>query len=409
MRHCIAYALSSGAEADSVIDAGNETTMWKLAAALFAALFFLACGGGEEGANEAASTGPTPATAAPTRGAGIGAASLVSVDLCRGVLLTASTEGISETPFKESVKTPGIIDNGAPAWSRDGRRFVAIVFFRPGGAMEPGLYLINADGTGARRLIEESGGGGFADAHWSPDGTRVEFARFTDDYEYTVQVVSVDGTDEKKLADGRFVAWSSDGTSIMYLPRLGSHESGTSLFSAKVTGGQEPQKLVDIPPQRTFAISPDGTQIAYIASVGEMRTLPGGEIVGPLTGLFLLNTDGQGTPRQVLAPGELEEPLAFSPDGTRLAYVVAVDTSPTSRGRYLEVVNLDGSNRQRLSGDLVDSPGVAQWSPDGSGVLIYGDSLDGLIFAPLDGSGDKKLEITEGCLSGFSPRPAPEG
>ncbi len=82
-----------------------------------------------------------------------------------------------------------------PAWSPDGR----MIAFEgkgpddPGGPTHAGISIMNADGTGVRRLTSW----GF-DPAWSPDGRKIAFTRAAD-----IDVINVDGSGERVLeADG---------------------------------------------------------------------------------------------------------------------------------------------------------------------------------------------------------------
>ncbi len=380
--------------------------MWKLVTAISAALLFLACGGGsEEAAKEASSpTAAATATAAVTT-PGAGAGSLVSVHLCKGVLLTLGLDGITETPFESPLKES--IRGGTVYWFPDGRRF-AIAYVR-----ENALYVTNSDGTGAKKLAEQPGVQ-IGDVHWSPDGSRIAFTRQADDFiTTTIHVVNVDGTGEKKLAEGQFVVWatnemvvwSPDGSAVLYLPRVRGPEPEQQLFSATVAGDQQPQKLIDIPTNSSseFALSPDGTKLAYIGPVG-------GVVTGPARAVFITALDHGGEVAQVVPPGEIDsQPLAFSADGSQLAFVErGPQKTPRNDTRVLEVVNLDGSNKRRISGDIGNLVERLLWSADGTQILIEARHT---ILAAVDGSGEKKLELPHdvGCPSDFSVRPAPEG
>jgi TolB protein len=57
-------------------------------------------------------------------------------------------------------RLPGGDCNSSPAWSPDGRK---LVFTR-----RPGLYVMNADGTGERLLAESSGSLGYYESAWQP-------------------------------------------------------------------------------------------------------------------------------------------------------------------------------------------------------------------------------------------------
>ena len=92
--------------------------------------------------------------------------------------------------------TDGSRHDGAARWSPDGSAvlFVGTVFGRQG---DVGLWVVNADGTGATRLTS-------TDLYpaWSPDGTEITFSR-----EGNIYVIGADGTGEARLVGGR--AWDA--------------------------------------------------------------------------------------------------------------------------------------------------------------------------------------------------------
>src|SRR5688500_8492524 len=105
-----------------------------------------------------------------------------------------------------------VILNINPAWSPDGRRLV-YESRRHGRAQ---LYVMNADGTGERRLTNSVG----EDTHpsWSPDGALIVFDSYRDSV-FNLYVIRADGTGERRFtqsppgARGEFArhpAWSPD-------------------------------------------------------------------------------------------------------------------------------------------------------------------------------------------------------
>ena len=76
----------------------------------------------------------------------------------------------------------------------------------------PEIYAMNDDGTDQRRLTNSGAWGEIAPA-WSPDGTKIAFAR-----DRHMHVMNVDGTNETVLGDsiGGVIAWSPDGTRIAF-------------------------------------------------------------------------------------------------------------------------------------------------------------------------------------------------
>jgi Tol biopolymer transport system component len=192
--------------------------------------------------------------------------------------------------------------NSYPAWSPDRQR---LAFVR-----QPEIYVVNADGSGLRRIWSEGQTWGPVD--WSPDGSKIAF-------------MACCGTDK-----GIFVM-NSDGSD---LTRLIGHESAGQ-------GCGDPGSFcgVDSP-----TWSPDGQQIAFYSW--------GGYGFGPPSGVAIINVDG--TLRRFLS--EAGSSPAWSPDGTKIAF----DT-----GYFTEIglVNADGSGRPMLLGISGEDP---RWAPDGS-------------------------------------------
>lgn len=106
--------------------------------------------------------------------------------------------------------------DAAPVWSPDGTR-IAFVSNRAGGF--PELYLMNADGTGVKRLTTNSLIDG--NPSWSPDGTRLVFERCCENG--TSDLVTIDVTTRSEVnvtpsaSSQEFdPSWSPDGTRIAY-------------------------------------------------------------------------------------------------------------------------------------------------------------------------------------------------
>jgi Tol biopolymer transport system component len=96
-----------------------------------------------------------------------------------------------------------------------------------------GVHVSNSDGTADIVL-----GPGF-DPSWSPDGTRIAFARYVDSFNVEIHVMNADGNEERRLTfqsgDDRDPVWSPDGTKIAW-----AAQSGLSVMNAD---GSEPTTL----------------------------------------------------------------------------------------------------------------------------------------------------------------------
>jgi Tol biopolymer transport system component len=196
-----------------------------------------------------------------------------------GQTLLASRGGAD--PFGSSV----------PAWSPDGTRiaYSGLLLDRPG------IYVINADGSGGTRLTDAYDTG----AAWSPDGTKIAFVRFvgtSDD----VYVINADGSGLTRVTSdlgysSHQLAWSPDGAKIAV-------QVGGKIYL--VNGNGTGLTQLTFGPRADLPVwSPDGSKLLYF---GYQETQ---------TQLFQMNLDGSGevplTPPWAL--GRPHYPAAWRP------------------------------------------------------------------------------------------------
>jgi Tol biopolymer transport system component len=122
------------------------------------------------------------------------------------------------------------------------------------------------------------------------------------------------------------------------------------------------------------AFSPDGSRVAFV------RRVPAPEI-------FVTNADGTGTPRRLTNNSAVETRPVWSHDGTRIAY---------ERGSQIWSMNADGTSQKPLTSDAEPSYHPA-WSvplsgaPDGKIVFVHGGHLWTML---ANGSGKAQLSYT---------------
>ncbi len=172
-----------------------------------------------------------------------------------------------------------------PAFSPDGAK-IAFASERAGGT--PHIFVMNADGTGVVQLT--SGSDPEAEPAWSPDGTKIAFTRipfsalglgFT---QKDVWIMNADGSGQRRLTDtlgedhdatfspdGSKIAYSSERTVIPSPPfgdtfiidvARGTADPGVNLTGDLAFGAGDP------------AWHPDGTRIAFFKAVLPVLTSP---------------------------------------------------------------------------------------------------------------------------------------
>lgn len=281
-------------------------------------------------------------------------------------------------------------DLGDPAWAPDGTKLVFVARVerggaacRPAGRCHEEIYVINADGTGLRRLTRNAVFDG--NPVWSPDGRRIAFVRDRDRQTVNIYVMNADGSDQRRLTPNLRrrpwieLAWSPDWKKIAFVAS-GGHRGAADIFVMNADGSGLRNVTNTVTTSFDFAWSPDGRRIAYLEGS------PGG---APLT---VVNADGTGKQR-LTGPlmVDLGSPPSWSPDGRTLAF--------TGRGGDIYVVHADGSGLRKLTAGPGWDVG-ARWSPDGRRIL-FASSRDvhretDLFVMNADGSRQRNLTHTPG-------------
>jgi TolB protein len=204
------------------------------------------------------------------------------------------------------------------------------------------LWVMDADGSN-RKLVDRSPQGFAYAPTWSPDGTKLAYMRSIGEVS-GIFVLDLTSSQERQIApDGVAPEWSPDGSRLAFVA-----PTGIALMSPDGTGVTNLGVRGDCP-----TWSPDGNQLAYCAMEGELTEE---------SDLYVTSVDGSQNRRLTQDPG-IEDPVAWSPDGERIAFF---SRRTTDGDTYL--IDADGSDVVQLT----DDPGAQvanAWLPDGRIVI----------------------------------------
>jgi Tol biopolymer transport system component/CubicO group peptidase (beta-lactamase class C family) len=255
-----------------------------------------------------------------------------------------------------------------------------IAFVRPRGR-NPGIYVMNADGSGQRMLVGMAGG----DSSWSPDG-RIAFVTGRDGNP-EVYVINADGSGQRRLTCNVVFdtapAWSPDGTRIAFL----SLRDVGGLYVMNADGSGQRWLARDA---GGHVWSPDSRRIAFT------RLHDGNYDV------YVMNADGSGERRLTRSPKHDWFP-AWSPDGRKIAFVSGRD------GNFeIYVVKVDGSEQGRLTRTEAPERGPA-WSPDGTRIAFVSERDGNFEVYVMNSDGSEQVRLTHNAARDVAPAWSPDG
>jgi Tol biopolymer transport system component len=253
-----------------------------------------------------------------------------------------------------------------PVWSPDGSK---IVFATDRADGDLALWLMNADGSGATKIVSYKAQDLQPQAivspdlqsTWSPDGSRIAFSRWVtgnDGASWRTHLVNADGSGlTNSGVRGIEPAWSPRGDKIAFH----TERDGNAEIYAMNADGTEQKNLTNNPALDVQpAWSPDGSKIAFVRH-------DGGLVVWDI---FVMNADGSGVTQltHTREAGKEELHPTWSPDGSKIAF---------EAGLRLFVMNADGSDVRQSplpTGLFEDAP---SWSRSGRIIFTGGSNSCG--------------------------------
>ena len=346
----------------------------------------------------------------------------------------AAQERLSLTHYldMESVSDPRI--------SPDGERIVHTRGWvdKQADRRESSLWIMNADGSRARHLIDGSG------ARWSPDGTRILFTargepagsqlfvRWMDDEGAVSQITRLENgpSGPQWSPDGEWIAFTSrvpdradfagvelprrpEGAQWVREPKVveragyrrdrqGYVDTGwTHVFVVPAEGGTARQLTDGDWNHSGIQWSPDGSEIYFTSYREEDWDRPEHWQESEIYAVSVTSGDIRRLTRRRGPDGG---PVP-SPDGSLIAYTGIDAHRDTYRNQRIHLMNRDGSGSRVISGDYDRQVGGMMWARDGSGLYfnVRRDGYAQLHFVSVDGG---VTQLTSGehlfGLSSFS-------
>jgi Tol biopolymer transport system component len=254
----------------------------------------------------------------------------------------------------------------------------AVVFESNRGSGQWAAYVTNTAGTATRRLapVEEPNDTCHSAIPWSRDGEHLAYAGV----EFGLRIYDVHTGRVRNLVPGDSscdtYSLSPDGSKLAYTGLTSAFVVDEALHHYTVFKGS-PDVSAD-----ELAWSPDGAHIAYVRSDEDLE---------------VATADGKS--RTVVDSNVGTVQPVWSPDGQRLAYGGQSDGNGDV---FVDVVDADGSNRQRLSVRRAWDGNIAiDWSPDGNRVVF---SIPTGTYV-VDADGTHRRRIADGGLTSISWSP----
>lgn len=289
-------------------------------------------------------------------------------DQDRGDLWTIDTRSGAHRPL-----ITGGASAGAPRWSPDGTQLVYST--STNGKPDLRLYYFDSDRSVSLAQFERGPG----NAAWSPDGSSIAFTMFTPDEapSFAKPIKSPEGAEWNppvRVFDDLQFRFDGDG----YL-----EEGATHVYTLPATGGT-PRQITDGEADFGSPTWLGNDTLLVVGNDVEDRDLDPIE-----SEIYAVSLSDLGRTALTTRDGPDGSP-AVSPDGSQIAYLGYDDELKSYQQSDLYVMNADGSASRELAADFDRSFNFVSWHPNGRSLIagIENAGVLDIVLVSMDGEVD---------------------
>ncbi len=229
--------------------------------------------------------------------------------------------------LRQLTDDPGV--DVEPAWSPDGSKIVFVT--SRDDPDNTSLYVMNADGTDQRRLVQIPGGDLIGPA-WLPDGTRIAFFSNVDG-NLELYIANSDGSHPTNVsnnpANDSRPDWSPAGDKLVF---VSDRDEGENLYVLDLASGQVTRLTEGIYRDNLPKWSPDGKRILFASDRGGRK------------GLYTVPADGSSAPVPVTARAQDDDSPAWAKGGAFILF-----SSQRTGDWEIYAMRSDGSDARQLT------------------------------------------------------------